>query len=375
MTNSSKIRVGILFGGRSREHEVSLSSARSILQHIDTAKYDVECIGITHSGNWVAGDDAQNLLNGKQPQFCEMLYLPTTPADGCFVAVTSDSEGAITQFLKKLDVVFPVLHGPYGEDGTLQGLLEMAGIPYVGAGVASSAVCMDKVLMKQVFISGNISTPPFEYFLRKAWKNDKTDITKVVEHIIGFPCFVKPSNTGSSVGISKVDNVAGFEKAFNTATEYDRKIVVEKAVDAREIECSVLGNDEPKVSVLGEIIPSKEFYDYNAKYIDDTSELIIPAEFPDKTAQLIQDLAIQAYKAVDCAGMARVDFLVDRTTDEVFVNELNTLPGFTSISMYSKLWEASGLSYQELITQLIELAFERSEDSGSSKVVYTPEVK
>ncbi len=374
MNGGIKPRVGILFGGRSREHEVSLSSARSILNHIDNSKYDIELIGITHDGVWVVGEDAQQLLDGKKCSPKETIYIPAVPADARLVAVSAQNNGQAIKYVEKLDIVFPVLHGPLGEDGTIQGLLEIAGIPYIGAGVAASAVCMDKILLKSIFIKYQIPTPRFVYYLRRAWQRDKNEITNGVQREIGFPCFVKPSNTGSSVGITKVKSVQEFENAFESAAEYDRKIVVEHAVDAREIECSVLGNDDPEVSVPGEIIPSGEFYDYNAKYMDESSKLIIPAELTGETAQKIRDLAVAAYKAVDCSGMARADFLLDRNTEKVYVNELNTLPGFTNISMYPKLWEASGLPYGDLISKLIDFGFERFEDKSQCKISYRPAV-
>ena len=370
MSGGTKIRVGVLFGGRSREHEVSLSSARSVLNHIDKSRYDIELIGITHDGVWVVGEDAQQLLDGKKCSPKKTIYVPTIPSDARLASVSAQNNGQMIKIEEKIDIAFPVLHGPFGEDGAIQGLFEIAGIPYVGAGVAASAVCMDKILMKSVFIKYQIPTPRFGYYLRRSWQRDKNTIKNDVLREIGFPCFVKPSNTGSSVGITKVKSMQEFDNAFELAAEYDRKIVVEQAVDAREIECSVLGNDDPEVSVPGEIIQSREFYDYDAKYIDETSKLIIPAELNSETAQTIRGLAVEAYKAVDCSGMARVDFLLDRNAEKVYVNELNTLPGFTDISMYPKLWEESGLSYGNLITKLIDFGFERFEDKSQCNTSY-----
>jgi D-alanine-D-alanine ligase len=266
--------------------------------------------------------------------------------------------------------VFPILHGPYGEDGTVQGLLELAGVPYVGAGVTASAVGMDKVVFKDILTARGLPVVPYVVIKRKAWAHDSEDTIELIEARIGYPCFVKPANLGSSVGITKAHNQTELVAALDEAARYDRKILVEVAIDAREIEVSVLGNDEPLASVPGEIIPCNEFYDYAAKYLDGDSELLIPAPIPPETTKLVQSLAVEAYLAIDCAGMARADFLLDRHTGELYVNELNTLPGFTPISMYPKLWEASGVSYTELIDRLIQLAFERHADKSRSETTY-----
>jgi len=375
MAKTGKKRLGIIFGGRSTEHEVSIVSAKSILGVIDTSVYEVELIGITRQGEWVTGTGAKNLLEGKQVTPNEHIYIPTAPMDGRLASIKCQKDTSAAKLLGKLDVVFPVLHGPYGEDGTIQGLLEMAGIPYVGAGVAASAVGMDKILMKDIFNANDFPTVESVYFTRKSWQADRKTVIEVVQLRPGYPCFVKPCNTGSSVGITKVHAQDELEDAVEYATEFDRKILVEKGIDAREIECSVLGNDNPEASVLGEIIPSREFYDYNAKYIDESSKLIIPAKLPKKTVKEIQELAVHAFKALDCAGMARVDFFLERGTDYIYINEVNTIPGFTSISMYPKLWEASGIPYPKLVKKLIDLAFERFEDKARCKTTYTPPVK
>lgn len=375
MVKRGKKRLGIIFGGRSTEHEVSIVSAKSILSVIDTSLYDVELIGITRQGEWVIGHSAKNLLEGKKVTPHEHLYIPTMPRDGRLVLLDLQKDTPISKIFEKLDVVFPVLHGPYGEDGTIQGLLEMAGIPYVGAGVAASAVGMDKILMKDIFDANNFPVVESVYFTRKSWQADRKNIIEVVQIRPGYPCFVKPANTGSSVGITKVHTRNELNDAVEYAAEFDRKILIEKAIDVREIECSVLGNDDPKASVPGEIIPSREFYDYNAKYIDGSSKLIIPAKLPKKTAKEIQELAVDAFKALDCAGMARVDFFLERGTKDIYINEVNTIPGFTSISMYPKLWEASGIPYPELVKKLIDLAFERFEDKANCKTTYSPPVK
>jgi D-alanine-D-alanine ligase len=284
-----------------------------------------------------------------------------------------DQERAIRAVpVGEIDVAFPILHGPYGEDGTVQGLLELAGIPYVGAGVAASAVGMDKLLFKDVMQAHDLPVVPYLAIKRKEWEQAPDKVISEAEAEIGYDCFVKPANLGSSVGISKAHNRAELRAALDEAAGYDRKLLVEKAVDGREIEVSVLGNDEPIASVPGEIVPCNEFYDYSAKYLDGESELLIPAPIPEETAASIRRLAIEAYQAIDCAGMARADFLLDRESGQVYINEVNTLPGFTPISMYPKLWEASGISYRELIDRLIQLALERHEDKSRSATSYQP---
>ena len=272
--------------------------------------------------------------------------------------------------LSQLDVVFPILHGPFGEDGTVQGVLELAGLPYVGAGVTASSVGMDKAVFKDIMKAHDLPIVRHKLVKRRDWEQHPEKVMDQIESEIGYDCFVKPANLGSSVGISKACDRSELQKALSLAARFDRKIVIEVAVDARELEVSVLGNDEPIASIPGEIVPCNEFYDYAAKYIDGKSELLIPAPIPDDTAGLVREMAVGAYQAIDCAGMARVDFLLERGTDQVFLNELNTLPGFTPISMYPKLWEASGISYPELIDRLIQLALERHADKGCSATSY-----
>jgi len=333
----------VLFGGRSGEHEVSLASASNVMAALDPAKYDVEPIGIDRGGKWLAAADAHQLLTERQP------FEGHEPASALAAVGASGT--------RPVDVVFPMLHGPYGEDGTLQGFLEMAGFPYVGCGVLASALAMDKVLSKRVFRERGLPIVDYTWFRANEWSPVKQ---REVEQVCGFPCFVKPANLGSSVGVSKAHDAAELETAVQTAARYDTKIVVERAVpEAREIECSMLGNDQPRASVAGEVVPSREFYDYAAKYVDGTSELLIPAPLEPALLAHIQATAIQAFQAVDCSGMARVDFLLNRASGELFLNELNTIPGFTAISMYPKLWEASGLPLDQLVERLIELALER----------------
>lgn len=370
MPKITKKRIGILFGGRSSEHEVSVTSANAILNAIDAAKYEIELIGITKKGEWVVADDARKLLNGEQVNPSSRLFIPADPVENK-IAVMDKKNDAIERYIEKLDAVFPVLHGPFGEDGTIQGLFEMTGIPYVGAGVMSSAVAMDKVIMKNVLKARKLPVTKSMHFLRSEWEKDNLDVYSTAGAVVGYPCFIKPANGGSSVGISRANNLKEFIPAVELALEFDRKILVEKAINAREIECSVLGNDNPEASVLGEIIPSREFYDYNAKYIDNTSELIIPAKLSKDTSDWIREMAVIAYKELDCSGMARIDFLLDKVKDKIYINEINTIPGFTSISMYPKMWEASGVSFTQLIDKLIGLALERFEDKLRNKTTFS----
>jgi len=367
-----KIRVGVIFGGRSGEHEVSLVSAASVMAAMDRQKYEVIPIGITKNGVWLTSGDPMKILRdgASVPRLSEITKDDRT-SPGLAVPRRDLLPGTRKHGFPQVDVVFPVLHGPYGEDGTVQGLFELADIPYVGAGVLGSALGMDKSLMKEVFKAAGLPIVKYLTVKRKDWERRPDEVLNQIEEKIGYPCFTKPANLGSSVGVSKNHNREQLRQGMKLAADYDRKIVIERAVPkAREIECSVLGNDDPIASVLGEIVPCNEFYDYAAKYLDDRSKLIIPADLPEEDSEMIRDLALRAFLAVDCAGMARVDFLVNGNTGEVFVNELNTIPGFTSISMYPKLWEASGLPFSELIDRLIDLALERYEDKRRTKVSY-----
>jgi D-alanine-D-alanine ligase len=362
----------VIFGGRSGEHEVSLMSAQSVMRAIDKGKYEVVPIGITPEGRWLAHGDPLKALTGGQtsmPQLLEGGYSLESDTQGRELIPGTQTSG-----LPEVDVMFPVLHGPFGEDGTVQGLLELADVPYVGAGVMASAVGMDKVVMKDVLRSHRLPTVDDWVVKRSAWRSDPGSIRAAVQVSIGYPCFVKPANLGSSVGISKAHSAAEIDAAIDLAAQYDRKVLVEKCVEqAREIEVSVLGNDQPIASLPGEVIPSREFYDYAAKYLDNASELLIPAPLSPELTERARRLAIEAYLAFDCAGMARVDFLLSRTTGDLFISEVNTLPGFTSISMYPKLWEASGIAYPKLIDRLIELALERHADKHRSRTSYHPE--
>jgi D-alanine-D-alanine ligase len=392
----SKLRVGILFGGRSGEHEVSLLSAASVLQAIDKDKYEVVPIGITKDGRWLTAGDAENLLQGKlilearhlragdpeitQPAAVlargEAVVVPPEPVHRQSGLVPFQTEAALTRRASdraiNVDVIFPVLHGTFGEDGTIQGLLELADIPYVGAGVLGSAAGMDKDVMKALFFAAGIPIVKHVTILRSQWEKEPKKIQKFVQGKLKYPVFVKPANLGSSVGISKAHDGKELGPAIEEAAKFDRKIVIEEGVGgkkskAREIECSVLGNDEPVASVPGEIVPVKEFYDYNAKYLDEGSELIIPAKLTRAETKKVQELAIRSFKAVDCSGLARVDFLMDPKSRKIYLNEINTMPGFTAISMYPKLWAASGLEYADLIDRLIRLGIERHTDKKKNQ--------
>jgi len=390
-----KLRVGVLFGGRSGEHEVSLLSAASVLNAIDREKYEVVPIGITKDGRWLTAEHAENLLVGKlmleprnlragdpeitQPAAViargEAVVVPPEPVhrQSGLVPFQTDSSPMrrAADRAINVDVIFPVLHGTFGEDGTIQGLLELADIPYVGAGVLGSAAGMDKDIMKSLFIAAGLPIVKHVTILRSDWEKDSRKIEKRVAKL-KYPVFVKPANLGSSVGISKAHNRKKLGPAIEEAAKFDRKIVIEQGVGgnkdkAREIECSVLGNDEPSASVPGEIVPIKEFYDYDAKYLDEGSQLIIPAKLTKSESKKVQELAVKAFQAVDCSGLARVDFLMDPKTQKIYVNEINTMPGFTAISMYPKLWAASGLEYTDLIDRLIQLGIERHEDKKKNQ--------
>jgi D-alanine-D-alanine ligase len=384
-----KIRVGVLFGGRSGEHEVSLLSAASVLNAIDKKKYEVVPIGITKEGRWVTAAYAERLLKGDAATDPESRHLRAgDPQTTSAAAVLAKGEGVVVPPMPghdhsslvpfetdaaqvhaatnsiNVDVIFPVLHGTFGEDGTIQGLLELADIPYVGAGVLGSAAGMDKDVMKRLFRDAGLPIVKHVTVLRSAWREQPKKARKLIEGALKYPVFVKPANLGSSVGISKVHDASELGAAMDEAAQFDRKLVIEQGVGggkakAREIECSVLGNDNPMASVPGEIVPIKEFYDYDAKYLVEGSQPIIPAKLPKGKLQEVQRLAIAAFRAVDCAGLARVDFLMDPRSGKMYVNEINTMPGFTSISMYPKLWAASGLTYPELIDRLILFGLER----------------
>jgi len=384
---AKKIRVGVLFGGRSGEHEVSLLSAASVLNAIDRNKYEVVPIGITKQGQWLVETHAEQLLKGEHkeerhlragdPQATasaavlargESILVPPVPGEHALMPYQQSGALAGAKALE-VDVIFPVLHGTFGEDGTIQGLLELADIAYVGSGVLGSAAGMDKDVMKRLFRQAGLAIVKHVTVLRSQWEAEPKKVRKQIEAALRYPFFVKPANLGSSVGITKAHDGKELAGAMDEAAKYDRKIVIEQGVGgkrgrAREIECAVLGNDDPKASVCGEVVPAREFYDYEAKYIDEGSELLIPARITKAQQKQVQQMAVAGFSACDCAGLARVDFLMEPGSGRIYINEVNTMPGFTSISMYPKLWAASGVPYPELISRLIELALERHTERG-----------
>jgi D-alanine-D-alanine ligase len=407
-----RLRVGILFGGRSGEHEVSLLSAASILKAIDPKKYDVVPIGITKQGRWLTDLHAEHLLKSGSPTDAvssvgaegeskpeaqhlragdpeatpggavlahgESVLVPPMPSDSAQAAAIVPFDTAkpavASPHTIDVDIIFPVLHGTFGEDGTIQGLLELADIAYVGSGVLGSAAGMDKDVMKRLFRDAGLPMVKHVTILRRRWEAEPKKARKQIESMLKYPVFVKPANLGSSVGISKAHDSAELGPAIEEAAKYDSKIIIEQAVGgkrnkAREIECSVLGNDDPKASVCGEVIPAKEFYDYDAKYIDEGSKLLIPAKLNRTQQKQVQQMAVRAFQACDCSGLARVDFLMDPVTEKIYLNEVNTMPGFTSISMYPKLWAASGIEYPELIGRLIDLGLERHAERKRNRYV------
>jgi len=399
----SKLKVGILFGGRSGEHEVSLLSAASVVEAIDKSKYEVVPIGITKEGRWVTAAHAERLLRGekREPRHLragdpeatpgaavlakgEAVVVPPVPADSAGGTLTPFQTDRPQEALARrwtdhsinVDVIFPVLHGTFGEDGTIQGLLELTDIAYVGAGVLGSAAGMDKDVMKQLFRAAGLPIVKHVTVFRREWEKDPKRVQKLIESKLKYPVFPKPANLGSSVGISKVHDRSELAAAMDLAASYDRKIVVEQGVGgkkgkARELECSVLGNDDPQASVPGEVVPGKEFYDYAAKYLEEGSDLLIPAPLTKAQTKQVQAMAIAAFRAVDCSGLSRVDFLMNPKTKKIYLNEINTMPGFTAISMYPKLWAASGISYPELIDRLIQLGLERHQDK--KKTIFSRE--
>lgn len=393
MDKNRKRRIAVIFGGQSSEHEVSRVSAQSVIGNIDKDQFDVVMIGITKDGRWLSYDGPAELLGtGEWQELAEAqaeARIQISAGDQARMQTPQENETAegaegipvsssvaessargifkaagVEKVGQTIDVVFPVLHGCNGEDGTIQGLFELAGIPYVGCGVLGSALGMDKAYAKIVFEKEGIPQGKYVVFNRKQVERDMESAVKQVEDVLTYPCFVKPSNAGSSVGVSKAHDREELIKALYFAARYDRRILVEEFMDGREVECAVLGNDDPIASTVGEVIPCNEFYDYEAKYNSgDSSKVVIPAELPDATIQKIREYAVRAFKSLDCSGLSRVDFFVHKDTGEVYINEINTLPGFTRISMYPKLWEASGLPYDKLIEKLIDLAVERFEDN------------
>jgi D-alanine-D-alanine ligase len=383
-----KLRIGVVYGGRSGEHEVSLASAAAVIASLDRTRYEPVPIRIEKDGRWVLADrpptaisaaeviEQARLQSGRAIRAGREAHLVSHPGEETVLTIERTAgdapdkprENAYVTGLA-LDVIFPVLHGPFGEDGTVQGLLELADVPYVGAGVLASAVGMDKAVMKILFAARGLPIVKHLVFLRPKWEANRGDHLRAVERELGWPVFVKPANLGSSVGISKVKAAAELGAAIDYAAEFDRKVVIEAAVPhAREIEVAVLGNDDPEASVPGEIIPSREFYDYEAKYLDDRSESVIPASLTPAQTNEIRRMALEAFRSVDASGMARIDFLLAGRSGQIFVNEINTIPGFTTISMFAKMWEASGLSYPALLDRLVTLALERHTESRRRRI-------
>lgn len=363
-----RVRVAVIFGGQSDEHDVSLRSAQTVIGALDPARYEVVPIGISRDGHWLASGDPMAALTASSPLFnlSDGAARNGTGDGGAssLVATAAPSEDSMTTgfgqvVAGRIDVVFPVLHGPRGEDGTIQGMMELAGMAYVGSGVLGSSVAMDKAMAKTVLAQAGLPQIPWLLVQRREWRADPGAVRDRIATEIGYPCFVKPANMGSSVGVGKVHGAAELVGAMDVAAHHDRRILVERGVDVREVEVSVLGNEDPIASVVGEIVPANEFYDYDAKYVVDGSELIIPADLPAATVAEIQRVAIEAFRALDLAGLARVDFFVEHTTGEVWINEANTIPGFTATSMYPLLWEASGMPLPQLVDSLIGLAIDR----------------
>jgi D-alanine-D-alanine ligase len=364
---TTKIRIGVIYGGRSGEHEVSVRSARSVIEAVDSEKYEVIPVAITREGRWLSPAESASLLPESAQR--RLSNYAGVGSDSSMALVVDPSRGGLLRqegtgaFEQRLDVVFPVLHGTYGEDGTIQGLLEMAGIPYVGCGVLASSTGMDKVTMKTLFRHAGLPVCKYVWFLRRDWEGKPTAVRERIEREIGYPCFVKPANLGSSVGVSRADGEESLVKAVNLAARYDRKIIVEEGLDAREIECAVMGNDEPEASLPGEYVVHDEqakFLDYTEKYSSTGHvEFVVPAPIPKRLALRIRELAVRAYKAVDGAGFARVDFFLRRDNNKLLVNELNTIPGLTDVSGFPQMWEASGVPFTQVIDRLVELAFER----------------
>jgi D-alanine-D-alanine ligase len=361
MTQEKKrLRIGILFGGRSGEHEVSLASAASVIRGLDPDKYEAVPIGITKEGHWLIGSAAQKML----PEVLkggQRVMMTADPTDAALVPLDRSGGGT------RLDVVFPVMHGTYGEDGTIQGLLDLAGLPFVGAGVLGSAIGMDKDVAKRLLQVAKIPVVPWIAVQRADWERHPKEIQKAVEKKFKYPLFVKPATLGSSVGMTKVHSREELAPALNLAAEFAMKILVERCMVGREIEVSVLGNHDPKASVPGEIVPHREFYDYAAKYLEEGTQLLIPAKLTSAQVKKIQNYAIDAFRALELSGMARVDFFLEKKGGKIFLNEVNTIPGFTSISMYPKMWEASGIPFRELINKLIELALEMHAEKARTK--------
>jgi D-alanine-D-alanine ligase len=365
MEKAQKIRLGIIFGGKSGEHEVSLTSAASVIRALNPLEFEITAIGITKAGKLADTSELGAML---PPELMSRIYLSAAiEANGSTkLRITSNDSKDGRHLQSAPEIIFPLLHGPYGEDGTIQGLLEIAGIPYIGCGVLASSVGMDKDVMKRLFMQAGIPTTPFRAVFTRDLDKDIESLKASVAREFGYPMFSKPANLGSSVGIRKIHDEKEFEEAVSYSSQFDRKILIEKGIDGRELECAILGNDDPLVSVVGEVMSAHEFYDYDAKYVNPESKLEIPAHVDDKKSEEIRNLALRSFKAIDGSGLARVDFFLERNTGRVLVNEINTMPGFTPISMYAKLWSACGISFEELIRRLVRLGEDRFREKNET---------
>jgi D-alanine-D-alanine ligase len=366
MAKDPKIRLGIIFGGRSGEHEVSITSAASLIKALDPQEFEITVIGITKTGKIASTSEMRAMLPPDVQS--RVLLSPALEGDRSGMKVLTDLPPEQRDPRKFPQIIFPLLHGPYGEDGTIQGLLEIAGLPYIGCGVLASAVGMDKDIMKRLFLQAQLPVAPYRTVFTRDLDRDMASLKRLTAHDLGYPMFSKPANLGSSVGICKIHKESEFEDALRCSAQFDRKILIEKGIDGREIECAILGNDSPRASVVGEVFSAHEFYDYDAKYRNPESRTEIPARIENSKAEEIRDLAIQSFKTIDGAGLARVDFFLERTTGKVWINEINTMPGFTPISMYTKLWAASGVPYEQLVRRLVQLGEERFRERTEQKV-------
>ena len=372
-----RLRIGVLFGGRSGEHEVSLQSASAVMAALEQAGHEVVPIGITREGRWLVGGDPLRALSSGELTTERAATMLPEPGRRGLVRVDDGNDGLAPAdgppSMASLDVIFPVLHGTFGEDGTVQGLFELASVPYAGAGVLGSALGMDKVVQKTLWRGLGLPVVDFMSVQRRDFERDPDGVIERIAAALSYPCFTKPANLGSSVGVSKARSRAELEAGLRTAARFDSKLLVERGVDGRELEVGVLGNDEPMASVVGEILPGAEFYDYRAKYIDEGSQAIIPADVPAEVAEEVRATAVRAFKAVEASGLARVDFFLERGTERLYLNEINTMPGFTRISMFPKLWEASGVPYAELVSRIAELGIERFADRARNQTTYSAE--
>ncbi len=366
MAKGRKTRLGIIFGGRSGEHEVSLTSAASVIDALDPKEFEITAIGITKTGKLASTSELRKML--PTAVLSRVQPSPALQADNSCMKVVSNPSEEIQDDGQAPMIVFPLLHGPYGEDGTIQGLLEIAGIPYIGCGVLASAVGMDKDVMKRLFLQADLPTTPFRTLFSRDLTQNLDALRSAVEEDFGYPMFSKPANLGSSVGICKIHSEREFEGALKCSAEFDRKIIIEKGIEGRELECAILGNDDAQASVVGEIVSAHEFYDYAAKYVNPASRVEIPAPIDDKKSEEIRDLALRAFKVIDGSGLARVDFFLEHNTNRVWINEINTMPGFTPISMYTKLWAASGIAYEELVRRLVQFGEERFRERNNYRI-------